>query len=79
MFTVNYQTSPIKAMKPSEHGFRGFNAHKRFKKCTARRPETLSKELQMVLGEVGYGGARENLDILALDRDVLNKGSYNHG
>lgn len=66
-------------MTPNEHGFRGFNAHKRFKKCTARRLETLSKEPPMVLEEVGYGGARENLDKLALDRDVLNKGSYNHG
>jgi hypothetical protein len=33
----------------------------------------------MALKEDGFGDAREHLDILALDRDVLKKGSYNHG
>lgn len=79
MFTVNYQTSPVKAKKLSECGFRGFNAHKRLKKWTAYRPEALSKELQMVLQGDNFGDAREHLDILALNRDILNKGSYNYG
>ena len=79
MFTVNYQTSPVKAIKLSECGFRGFTAYNRLKKWTAYRPEALSKEPQMVLQEDRFGDAREHLDILALDLDILNKGSYNHG
>lgn len=43
MFTVNYQTSSVKATKLNERGFRGSNARKSPRKWTARRPETLSK------------------------------------
>jgi len=33
----------------------------------------------MVLKGDSFGDAREHLDLLALDRDILNKGSYNYG
>ncbi len=48
MFTVNYQTCPVKIRKFSKRGFRGFTARKRLKKWTARQPEALSKKTQMV-------------------------------
>lgn len=79
MFAVNYQTSPVKAKKLSECGFRGFTAHKRLNKWTAHRPEALSKVLQMVQQGNSFGDDREHLNILVLDRDILNKGSYNYG
>jgi len=78
MFTGNYQISQVKAKKLSECSFWVFSAQ-RLKKLTAYRPKALCKELQIVLQGDSFGNAREHLDLLVLNRVILNKGSYNYG
>jgi hypothetical protein len=70
MFTVDYQSNRIKAVKTKTFSELGFTERKHLQEWLAHEPSALGEELLIIQKEFdGFDDTRERLDLLALDKD----------
>lgn len=79
MFTENHQTNRISPVRTKKISELGFTERKHLYKWLALLPNVRSEELLTIQKEDCFDNNREQLDLLAVNEDVLNKEAYDHG
>lgn len=80
MFTVNHQTNRVSSVKIKKFSEPGFTERKHSQEWFTYESEAPGEELLIFQKEsVRFDDNRKHLGLLAHDRNVLSRGSYNDG